>query len=102
MTQGELVPLILHPALSKYLLTIDITNQPIEYDYNLLKEEMTSPASYPPVYSLNLENCQGYPHLITVQVSNNSPSTGVTVQDVLNTIHEEMRTPACRHEMDQF
>ena len=102
MTQGELVPLILHPALSKYLLAIDITNQPVEYDYDLTNEEMTSPASYPPVYSLNLENCQGYPRLITVQASNDSPGTGVTVQDVLNTIREEMRTPARRREWIKF
>lgn len=88
----------MHPALSKYFLEIDITDQPVEYDYDLPKEEMTSPASYPPMYSLKLENDQGYPHLITVQVSDNSPSIGVTVQDVLSRIREEMRTLARRRE----
>jgi hypothetical protein len=92
----------LHPALSKYLFEIDITNQSVEYDYDLPEEEITSPATHPPVYSLMLENHQGYPHPITVEASDNFPSIGVTVQDVLRTIREEMRTLVRRHEWIRF
>lgn len=48
--------------------------------------------------SLKLENHQGYPQVITVQASSDSPSIGVTVQDVLRTIHEDARTPSRRYE----
>lgn len=43
--------------------------------------------------SLKLENDQGYPQDITVQVSSGTSSVGVTVQDVLRTIHEDLRRP---------
>jgi hypothetical protein len=78
--------------LSKYLLKLDITIQSVEHDYDLSREEITSPASHPPIHSLRLENHQGYPHLITIQASSDSPDIGVTVQDVLMTIHEDLRT----------
>lgn len=98
MTKGELVPFVLHPVLSKYLLKLDITDQPVEHDYDLPREDITSPASHPPTQLLKLENHQGYPQLITVQASSASPSIGVTVEDVLRTIHKDVRTLSGRHE----
>ena len=92
MTQGQPVPLTLHPALSRYFLKFDISNAG-EPDYDLPNEESSSPAVYPPVSLLTLENHQGYTHLITIDASGRSPSTGVTVQDVLRTIHEDLRKP---------
>ena len=88
----------MHPVLSKDLLKLDITNQAAEHDYDLPREEITSPASYPPMHSLKLRNYQGYPQVITVKASSDSPSIGITVQDVLRTIHEDVRTPLRRCE----
>jgi hypothetical protein len=84
--------------LEKYLLKFDITTQPVEHDFDLPIEEITSPASDPPMHSLKLENHQGYPQLITVQASSNSPGIGVTVQDVLRTIQEDLRMLSRRRE----
>ncbi|KAH9963607.1 hypothetical protein BC827DRAFT_121146 [Russula dissimulans] len=98
VTQGELVPLILHPVLWKYLLTIDINSQSVDHNYNLPREELDSPAVHPPMLSLKLENHQGYPQLITVQATSDSRSIGVTVQDVLRAIHEDVRKLSRRRE----
>jgi hypothetical protein len=84
--------------LAKYLLRFDITTQPVEHDFDLPTEEINSSASHPPMHSLKLENHQGYPQLITVQASSNSPSLGVTVQDVLRTIQEDVRMLSRRRE----
>lgn len=46
--------------------------------------------------SLTLESHQGYPQLISVQPSNDSPGVGVTVHDVLRAIHEDMKKPSPR------
>jgi hypothetical protein len=48
--------------------------------------------------SLKLENHQGYPQPIVIQVSNDSAGTAVTVQDVLRTIHEDVRKLSRRRE----
>jgi len=95
--KGDLVPLELHPVLSKYYITLDISNQGVDHDYGLPTEELTSPAVDPPLLSLKLENHQGYPQSITVQLSTDSP-TGITVQDVLKTINEDLRKPSRRRE----
>ena len=55
--------------------------------------------------SLKLENCQGYPRLIIVQASSNSENSsgiGVTVQDVLRAIHEDLRTLLPRPELTRL
>lgn len=90
---GEPVPLVIHPVLTKYLLKLDM-GEAVEHDYDLPTEETTSPAVHPPMQSIKLENHQGYPQLLTVQAS--SDSQGVTVQDVLRTIHEDMKKPSPR------
>lgn len=96
MTKGEPIPLVLHPALSKYLLKFN-TNA-VDHDYDLPNEEFNCPAVHPPVSLLKLENHQGYPHHITIDASSKSQSTGVTVQDVLWTIHEDLRKPSRSYE----
>lgn len=87
----------MHPVLSKYYLKLDISNQGVDHDYDLPIEELISPAVYPPLLSLKLENHQGYPQSVTVQASSESPS-GITVQDVLKTINEDLRKPSRRRE----
>jgi hypothetical protein len=87
----------LHPVLSKYYLTLDISNQGVDHDYDLPIEELTSPAVDPPLLSLKLENHQGYPQSVTVQSSTDSLS-GITVQDVLKTFNEDLRKPSRRRE----
>jgi len=87
----------LHPVLSKYYLTLDISNQGVDHDFDLPIEELNSPAVHPPLYSLKLENHQGYPQSITLQVPSDSPS-GITVQDALKTINEDVRKPSRRRE----
>lgn len=49
--------------------------------------------------SLKLDNHQGYPQ--SIDVSTDSPG-GVTVQDVLNTIHEDLRKPSRRREWNKL
>jgi hypothetical protein len=95
--QGELVPLAIHPVLEKYLLQLDIANQAVDHDYNLPNEELTAPAVHPPMQLLRLESHQGYPQVITVQASSSS-LVGVTVQDVLRAIHEDVRKLSRRRE----
>jgi hypothetical protein len=85
----------LHPVLTKYLLKLEI-GEHVEPDYDLPKEEITSSAVHPPMQSLTLESHQGYPQLISVQASSDTPGVGVTVQDVLGAIHEDMRMPSPR------
>jgi len=96
--EGELVPLVLHPVLWKYFLKIDINSQSVDHDYDLPREDMNSPAVDPPMLSLKLENHQGYPQVIAVQASSDSLSIGVTVQDVLKAVHEDVRKLSRRRE----
>ncbi len=55
-------------------------NDSSEHDYNLPKEEMNAPAVNTPMPSLKLESHQGHPQ-----------DDGVTVQEVLRTLHEDLR-----------
>ena len=73
-----------------------------DHEYDLPKEETTSPAVYPPILSLKLESHQGYPQVISIEASGDSQSTGVTVQDVLRTIHEDLRIPFSRRELSKL
>ena len=50
---------------------------------------------------LKLDNHQGYPQSIDVQASSDSPG-GVTVQDVLKAIHEDLKRPSCRLEWTEL
>jgi len=101
--EGEPVPLVLHPVLTKYLVKLDISNQSAGGDedvddYGLALEEITSSAVHPPVLSLKLENHQGYPQDIHINVSEESQSVGITVRDVLKAINEDARTISRRRE----
>lgn len=71
----------------------------LDHDYNLPNEEITSPAVYPIVLSLKLESRQEYPQIISIEASGDSQGAGVTVQDVLRTIHEDLRMPFPRREL---
>ena len=84
--KGEPVPLVIHPALAKYNLKLGVADS-ADQDYDLSKEELTSSAVYPPMRLLRLENCLGYPHTISIE----SYNKGVTVQNVLRTMHEDLR-----------
>jgi len=52
--------------------------------------------------SLTLENQQGYPQLIGIRASGDSPSVGITVQDVLNTLQEDLRKPLPRRQLGKL
>lgn len=65
----------------------------------LVKPVLTSLAVYAPTLSLNLENYQGYPQLITIETSGDFQCAGITVQDVLRTIHEGPRISLPRREI---
>lgn len=91
----------MHPVLSRYHLKLDIDNE-LDHDYDLPEEEIDSPATYPTMLSLILENRQGYPHPITVRASGDSPGMGVTVRDVLRTIHEDGRKQPRRNELTKL
>ena len=79
--------------MSKYLLKLEIIRS-LDHDYDLPKEELAS-AVYPPMLSLRLESCPGYPQIINVKAFSDlqGADVRVTVQDVLKTIHETLRTP---------
>ncbi|KAI9510678.1 hypothetical protein F5148DRAFT_1177702 [Russula earlei] len=95
--EGEPVPLVVNPALTEYLLKLEFGN-PADHDYGLPNETITSTAVHPPMLSLILENHQGYPQLI-IQASGGYPGAVVTVQDILRTIHEDVRKPLLRREL---
>ena len=76
-------------------------NDPSDHDYGLPNEEMNSPAVYPPMLSLKLESHQGYPQIITVEASRDNRDVGVTVQEVLWALHEELRMPFTRRELSK-
>lgn len=82
--------------MTKYFLKIEV-NGPLDNDYDLTREEITSPAVYPYVQSLKLEYFRGCPQVIDIQ-SFSDPHVGVTVQDVLRKIHEDLRIPLRNHE----
>ena len=93
----------MHPALSKYFIKLDIGNQSAgvdddSEDYGLVQEEITSPAVFPPVRLLKLENHQGYPQDIHIHASGESQGDGITVRDVLTTIREDARKISRRRE----
>jgi hypothetical protein len=76
--------------LTKYNLKLEMTES-ADHDYDLPKEEITSPAVFPPMVSLKLESRQGYPQVINIEASGDTQGAGVTVKDVLRTIHEDLR-----------
>jgi len=90
------VPLVIHPVLAKYL-KLEMTAS-LDHDHDLSKEEITSRVVYPPMLSLKLESHQVYPQVISIEACGDSRGTGVTVQDVLRTIHEDLRLPFPRRE----
>jgi hypothetical protein len=77
-------------------------SDPPDHDYDLPKEDINSPAVYPPMLSLKLESHQGYPQSITVQASSDTQGVGVTVQEVLRTLHEDLRMPSTRREFSTW
>jgi len=87
--------------LTKYNLKLEI-NDSSDHDFDLPEEETNAPAVYPPMLSLKLESHQGYPQVITAEASSDSRSVGVTVQDVLRTIHEDLRAPFPRRELSKL
>jgi hypothetical protein len=99
--KGGPVQLDIHPVLTKYLLKLETTESP-DYDYDISKEEMTSPAVYPHTQTLRLEYFQRYPQVIGVDASSDSQGAEVTVQDVLRTIHEDLRKPSSKRELGTF
>ncbi len=77
-------------------------NDSSDHDYGLPKEEINSPAVYPPMLLLILESHQGYPQIITVEASSDTRGVGVTVQEVLRTLHEDLRVPFPRRELSKL
>jgi hypothetical protein len=84
--------------LTKYNLKLEMAES-VDHDYDLPEEEITSPAVYPPMLSLKLESHQGYPQVISIEASGES---GVTVQDALRTIHEDLRMPFPSRELSKL
>ena len=99
--KGGPIQLDIHPVLTKYLLKLEIAES-ADYDYGLPNEEMASPAVYPRTQRLRLEYFQEYPQVITFDVSGDSQGGDVTVRDVLRTIHEDLKKPFSKRELDTF
>ena len=100
-TQGRANTTRHTPVLTKYLLKLEMAES-LDDDYHHPKEYLSSPAVHPPILSLKLENHQGYPQVIRVETSGDSRSTGVIVQDILRTIHEDLRMPIKRREWSKL
>jgi len=78
-------------------------NDSSDHDYNIPKEDMNSPAVHPPMLSLKLESHQGYPQIITAEASSDARGVvGVTVQEVLRALHEDLRMPFPRRELSKL
>ena len=77
-------------------------NNSSDNDYGLPKEEINAPAVYPPMLSLKLESHQGYPQMITIDASSATRGVGITVQEVLRTLHEDLRMPFPRRELSKL
>ena len=86
--------------MTKYHLKLEITESP-DHDYNLPKEELTSPAVHPPASSLKLENSQGYPQIV-IESFGDPRGAGVTVQDVLRKLHEDMSMLISKFELNNL
>jgi hypothetical protein len=121
--KGGPVQLDIHPVLTKYLLKLEISESP-DYDYGLPKEEMTSPAVYPHMHSLELEYIHGSLHIdvcreildteregpvhavsrqiINIEPFNDYPGAYVTVEDVLRAIREDLKSPLAKSEFHNF
>ena len=79
----------------------------VDYDYDLPEEDITSPAVHPPMLSLQLESHHGYPQVINIDASGASDASddscgSVTVQDVLRTIHEDLRIQLSIREVNRL
>ena len=98
---SEPVPLVIHPVLTKYNIKLEM-NDSSDHDYGLPKEDMNAPAVYPPMLSLKLESHQGYPQIITVEASSDTRGVGITVQEVLRTLHEDLRMAFPRRELSKL
>ncbi len=98
LLKGEPIPLIVHPVLMEYLLKLDITSRPPDYDFGLPAEDLLSSAVHPPVLVLILEHKQGYPQNIEVQASDKGSGVGVTVKDVLKTVGANLRLSSSHRE----
>jgi hypothetical protein len=99
--KGGPVQLDIHPVLTKYLLKLEVAESS-DYNYDLPKEEMASPAVYPHTQTLRLEYFQGYPQVISLDALSDSQGADLTVQDVLRTIHEDLRKPSSKRELGTF
>ena len=75
--------------MTKYFLKLEI-NGPLDDDYDLPKEDIHSPAVYPHMQSLKLEYFQGCSQVISIKASSD-PRVGITVQDVLRKIREDLK-----------
>jgi hypothetical protein len=87
--------------LTKYNLKLEMTES-ADREYDLPKEEINSPAVFPPMLSLKLESRQGYPQVINIEASGDTQGAVVTVQDVLRTIHEDLRMPFPTRELSKL
>jgi hypothetical protein len=87
--------------LTKYNLKLEM-NDSSDHDYGIPKEDINSPAVYPPMLSLKLESHQGYPQIITAEASSDTQSVGITVQEVLRTLREDLRMPFPRRELSKL
>jgi len=77
-------------------------NDSSDHCYNIPKEDIYSPAVYPPILSLKLESHQGYPLVITAEASSDTRGVGVTVQEVLRTLCDDLRMPFPRRELNKL
>ena len=94
------MPLVIHPILTKCLIKLEM-NDSSDHDYGFPNEDMNAPAVYPPVLSLKLESHQGYPQMIIAEASGDTQGVGVTVQEVLRTLHEDMGMKFARRELSK-
>jgi hypothetical protein len=77
-------------------------NDSPDHDYDIPKEDINSPAVHPPMLTLKLESHQGYPQIITVEASSDTQGVGVTVQEVLRTLREDLRMAFPRRELSKL
>jgi hypothetical protein len=73
----------------------------LDRDFNLPKE-LTSPDVYPPMLSLKLDNCRGYPQIINIDAFSDIWGADVTIQDVPRMIYEDLRMSSSKRELNKL
>lgn len=92
----------MHPVLTEYLLKLDITSPPHDFNFGLPAKDLLSSAVRPPARTQILTHKRCHQQNPGVQLSDKWSGVGVTVEDVLKIVGANPRlSPSHRKWSDQ-